>query len=276
MNAKQEYDTSIVIPRCQEEGHILDSVREIYKVMDATNYKFEVIFVDDASTDKTKEKILQIAKEFPDVNYLFHANNTGKGGAIADGAKIASGKYIGHLDIDLEVSADYLPKVLAAMEEGSDIVFIKRKVNFSRSPQYVMRDIAGIIYRSLVKNLLRTPYMDVQSGCKFFRRDALFQLLKQVGSKGWFFDTEILARAHYGNYRIKQIPGFYIRNKKKRSTVKLVCRWNAASERIICVQKKIEERDRKEMILPYQIHFSVILNKKLVGSCLALFHRFAI
>lgn len=214
-------DVSIVIPCYLEEGHILDSTREIYKVMNGTNYSFEIIFVEDAGSDTTREKILQIAKEFPDVKYLFHTKNTGKGMSIADGAKIANGKYIGHLDIDLEVSAEYLPKILAAMEEGCDIAIIKRKIYFSITPQYIIRDIAGVIYRLLVKHLLRTPYMDVQSGCKFFKRDTLLSLIKQIESKGWFFDTALLARAYYCNCQIQQIPGYYIRNKKKKSTVKL-------------------------------------------------------
>ena len=221
MNGQLEYDVSIVIPCYQEEGHILDSAKEIYKVMNGTNYRFEIIFVDDASTDETRTTILLLANKFPDVRYLFHKKNIGKGGAIANGVKIAKGKFIGHLDIDLEVSADYLPEVLSEIEKGNDIVLVKRKVRLSMNPKYILRDIAGIIHRLFVQKLLRIPHTDVQSGCKFFKRDILFSLLDETKAQGWFFDVEIITRAYYQNFQIKQIPGYYIRSKKKKSTVRL-------------------------------------------------------
>lgn len=219
MNERFEYDVSIVIPCYQEEGHILESVKEIYRVMKESKYKFEMIFVEDASTDKTKEKILWITKEFPNTKCLFHEERAGKGGSIAEGARTAKGKFIGHIDIDLEISASYLPKVLSELRNGNDVALLKRKVNFT--PQFILRDVGGVIHRAFVKQLLSIPYTDVQSGCKFFKREILFSLLDKVESKGWFFDVELIAYAYRSNYRIKQIPGFYIRNTKKKSTVKL-------------------------------------------------------
>ena len=215
-------DVSIIIPCYMEEGHIWGNAKEICRVMQGTKYKFELIFVDDKSTDNTREKILEIEKSFPDVRYLFHEKNTGKGGAITGGVKIARGKFIGHLDIDLEVSAEYLPEVLSEMEKDSDIVLIKRKVNFSPNPNHLLRDVAGKIHRLLVNKLLHIPHTDVQSGCKFFRRDAILFLLNKTESQSWFFDVEIMAHAYYRNYRIKQLTGLYVRSKKKKSTVKLL------------------------------------------------------
>src|ERR1051326_888009 len=122
MNVESEYDVSIVIPCYREEKHILDSVKEIYRVMNKTNYRFETIFVEDGSPDRTKEKILEIEKQFPNARHLFHEKNIGKGGSIANGVKMAKGKFIGHIDIDLEISAEYLPDVLVELEKGNDAV----------------------------------------------------------------------------------------------------------------------------------------------------------
>lgn len=239
MNEQLEYDVSIVIPCYQEEEHILDSTTEIYKVMNRTKYKFEIIFVDDASTDKTRELILQIEKNYPDVKYIFHKKNIGKGGSIKDGVKIARGTFVGHLDIDLEVSPEYLPEILSEIEKNNDIVLIKRIVKFSIKPNHIIRDIAGIVNRFLVKNLLQMPSMDVQSGCKFFKHGTLTFLLNQISSTGWFFDIEILARGYYSNYRIKQIPGLYIRNRNKKSTVKLFRDGITQIIKLLAFRKKI-------------------------------------
>jgi len=243
--AEHTFDVSIIVPCYQEEGHILESVQKIYEVMNKTKYKFEIIFVEDSSTDKTKEKILQITNQFTNAKYLLHSENTGKGGSIADGAKIANGKFIGHIDIDLDVSADYIPKLLSELESGSDIAIVKRKVKFNINPYYLIRNAAGIFHRSLVKIMLKTPHMDIQSGCKFFKRDVLSSLLNETKSQGWFFDVEIMTRAFYRNYHIKQIDGFYIRNKKKKSTVKLVADGVKQLKMLVQFSKQLKEEKRK-------------------------------
>ena len=221
MNSSTDFDVSIIIPCFNEEGHILDSIKEIYTVMNGSHYTFEIIFVDDFSTDKTREKIFHISNEFKNVRYLYHEKNTGKGGALKDGARMANGKFIGHIDIDLEVSADYLSTVLTELENGYDIALVKRKVKLTLNPYNTLRDVAGLVHRFYVKNILDIPFTDVQSGCKIFKRDILLSLLDTTKSQGWFFDVELIANACYRNYSLKQISGYYIRNKKKKSTVKL-------------------------------------------------------
>jgi len=215
-------NVSIVIPCYQEEGHLVENTNEIFRIMNSTKYSFEIIFVDDKSTDSTKDKILEIEKARSRVRHIFHEINLGKGSSIAAGAGIAKGKFIGHLDIDLEVSAAYIPALLLELEKGNDVVLIKRKVKFGLNPTFIMRDFAGMIHRTAVQLFLGTPRTDVQSGCKFFRREALLPLLEKTKSPGWFFDVEIMTLAYINSLRIKQIPGYYIRNKKKKSTVKLV------------------------------------------------------
>ena len=218
IHPKKIYDVSIILPCYQEEKHILDSVKEIYKVMNETKYTFEIIFVDDKSTDQTKEKISEIEKVFPNVRTLFHEKNTGKGASITHGAKMARGKFIGHIDIDLEISANYIPLLISELEMGNDIVLVKRKISFG-SAQYLMRVVGGIIHRGFIHILLSIPHTDVQSGCKFFRKEILHSLLGETRSHGWFFDVEVITHAYAHNYRVKQIPGSYIRNKKKKSAL---------------------------------------------------------
>jgi len=217
-----DIDVSIVIPCYQEEDHLIENAGEIVRIMNGTKYSFEIIFVDDKSTDSTKDKILEIEKARSNVRHIFHEINSGKGKSIAAGAGIAKGKFIGHIDIDLEVSAEYIPALLLELEKGNDIVLIKRKVKFGLNPKFIIRDVAGMIHRKAVRLFLGIPQIDVQSGCKFFRREALLPLLEKTKSPGWFFDVEIMTLAYVNGFRIKQIPGYYIRNKKKKSTVKLV------------------------------------------------------
>lgn len=204
-----------------EEGHLLPSVKELYSVMAATHYRFEVIFVDDAGTDRTKELILQIAKEYPDVRYLMHEKNIGRGGSFSDGARISQGKYIGYLDIDLEVSAGYLPYVLKKLENGNDVVIVNRKYSILWTFSFLLRHLSSISYKTLVSLVFNTPAMDTESGFKFFTKESLLFLLGKTTSKKWFFDTEVMVLAHKYNYRIAQIEGMYSKNPEKLSTVRL-------------------------------------------------------
>ena len=106
------YDISIVVPCYQDAPHLRRNVQEIYSLLNKTKYSFEMIFVEDCSKDNTKDVILSIAKDFPNVKCIYHEKNTGRGGAFLDGIKMASGKYVGFLDIDLEVSCVYLLPVI--------------------------------------------------------------------------------------------------------------------------------------------------------------------
>lgn len=209
-------DISIIIPCYNEENHIAENIEAIRTVLSSRNY--EIILVDDKSIDNTRNKIELITGKYSNIYYIFHEKNLGKGAAIASGSKISKGKYILHIDIDLEVSANYITEIISELENGNDIVLVKRKV---RSNFNLLRDISGMTHRWLVKILLQIPNTDVQSGCKGFSRIVFFTLLPKIKSQGWFFDVEMIVHAYRNHFRIKQIKGLYIRDKKKKSSVNL-------------------------------------------------------
>ena len=218
---KIQYDISIVVPCYQEEGHLRKSVEVIYNLLIVTKYKFEVIFVDDCSKDKTRDVILSIVKDFPDTQYLFHRENMGRGGAFLEGVKLARGKYIGFLDIDLEVSHIYLLNVISELENGSDVVIVHRHYALAPSITFIVRHILSVGYKILIHKYLGTPRMDTESGFKFFKRDCILNLSGQIESKRWFFDTEVMVFAHLNKYKIKEVDGLFMRNIGKTTTVKV-------------------------------------------------------
>ncbi|MFH1004264.1 MAG: glycosyltransferase family 2 protein [Bacteroidota bacterium] len=215
------YDISIVVPCYQEEGHLRESVQLIYDLLNKTTYKFEMIFVDDCSKDKTREIILDIINEFPNVKYLFHETNVGRGGTFLDGVKISNGKYVGFLDIDLEISCDYLLKVALELENGCDVVIVRRHYALSFSPIFILRHIISVGYKILLSKYLGIPRMDTETGFKFFRKDCIVKLAEKIENKKWFFDTEVMVLAYFNKYKIKEVDGSFIRKPNKVSTVKI-------------------------------------------------------
>ena len=216
-----ELDVSIVLPCYMEENSIENAVKQIFEVMGKTSYSFELIFVDDASKDKTKEKILKAAFEYPSVHHLLQEKNTGRGKAFINGAEISKGKIIGFLDADMEISPDVLPDVIREIQSGKDVCIVKRNYTIEWSPEFLLRHLASITYKRIAWMLLNIPKLDTETGFKFFRREKLFSLLEKTEAPGWFFDTEIVCLAYYNGMNISQVNGTYKKNWKKNSTVNL-------------------------------------------------------
>lgn len=214
-------DVSIVIPCYQEEKHLQQNVMAIHELLRRTDYKFEMIFVDDCSKDKTRGIILNIAEDFPNVKYIFNETNVGRGGTFLNGVSIARGKYVGFLDIDLEVSCIYLIKVLAELEKGADVVTIRRHYAVAPSPSFILRHILSVGYKYLIQLYLGIPRMDTETGFKFFNRERLLELSDKTHNKKWFFDTEVMVIAHFNKYRIKEVDGLFLRRSDKISTVRV-------------------------------------------------------
>lgn len=216
-----KYDLSIVVPCYNESSILKDSVSELVRFVDQTIYSYEIIFVDDKSSDGTQKLIEQIASGKDNMKWLFHSENIGRGGAVIDGIKIANGDIVGFIDIDLEVHPRYIiPMVIAIKEEGFDMATANRIYR----PNLIgmSRDIASLSYHWFVKFLIKLPLEDTETGFKFFRRKKILPLLDKTKSKGWFWDTEICYFAHVHNMKIKEIPCLFIRRHDKKSSVNFI------------------------------------------------------
>ena len=116
-------DLSLILACYNEEPIIRASVQEILEVLRDTRLDFEIIFVDDYSRDKTRVIIDELIALHCDVSMsrLFHQHNTGRGGAVSDGFRIARGEIVGYIDIDLEVPARYIPVCVQAIRQRADV-----------------------------------------------------------------------------------------------------------------------------------------------------------
>ena len=106
---------SLVLACYNEAPHLKWSVREIIRVMDYSHYSYELIFIDDCSQDDTRRLIQELIDKYShdhNMQLLFHKKNTGRGGAVNDGIKLAKGAIVGFLDIDLAVHPHYIPAML--------------------------------------------------------------------------------------------------------------------------------------------------------------------
>jgi glycosyltransferase involved in cell wall biosynthesis len=215
-------DLTIVVACYNEERLLEHSMSEVFAVLDMLRLRSEVIFVDDASADTTPIVIDRIIAGHPhrQLRKIEHRTNVGRGGTVADGIRAARGRLVGFLDIDLEVHARYIPGCVAVLLGGAQVVTAKRVYNFSwRS---LDRYILSKGYAWLLRRMIALPLADTETGFKFFDRAAILPILEETHDKGWFWDTEIMVRAHWAGLRIVELPALFIRRFDKRSSLRPV------------------------------------------------------
>lgn len=212
-------DFGLVLACYNEAEHFSQSVPEILATLDATRWSYEVVFVDDVSQDETRRLIDECIAAHPRhlLRRVFHDRNTGRGRAVSDGFRATAAPIVGFIDIDLETHARYIPAGILAVAQGAEVVVASRVYNVQL--RSLFRYVLSRGYHWLQNRLLEIPVRDSEAGFKFFRRDRLLPLLDQTRDRGWFWDTEVVVRAHRLGYRITEIPVLFQRRSDKTSTV---------------------------------------------------------
>ena len=119
-------DLSIVIPVFNEVEVLPALLTSLSRVMNAKPYSYEIIFIDDGSTDGTTNLLRHTANESSNVKVLFFSRNFGHQAAITAGLDFASGKAVAVMDADLQDPPELLPEMLTLMEQGYDLVSAQR------------------------------------------------------------------------------------------------------------------------------------------------------
>lgn len=205
---------SIVIPAYNEEYNLRTGVLDsVYDYLGGQKYTWEILFVDDGSTDKT----LKIANEFASKHknfYVMKEPHKGKAGTVTAGVLKARGDIILFTDTDQATPIDQLEKVLPKFDKGFDVVIGSRS---GREGAPILRKIMAYGFSILRYLILRLPYKDTQCGFKAFKKEAarkIFGKLEIFGSKSSTtgasvfagFDLEILYVARKLGYKIVEVP----------------------------------------------------------------------
>lgn len=219
---EQTVEVSVVIP-CYNEGNLLEAnVAKVEAVLSADDRSYELIFVDDKSIDQTREVISTICHNRHNCRTVFNQSNMGRGATFMIGAELAQGKYVGYLDIDLEVSEQFLPAVLKELDMGADVATVYRDYQLKWYPIFLIRALLSRGYKRLVRWYLKLPLKDTETGFKFFRTAAYIRIADECQNQHWFWDTEVMTIAHYKGLDIVEVPGEFIKKKEKVSTVRII------------------------------------------------------
>jgi glycosyltransferase involved in cell wall biosynthesis len=212
-------DLSLVLPCYNEASHFADSIREIVRVLDATELVYEIILIDDGSTDETPQLIRSYlsGQHSKDVRAYFHDVNIGHGATVAEGIRESRSTYVGFIDINLETPPQFVPAALdPLMRHKADMVVGDRRT--VRPLDAPLRLVMSRVYRWLASQLLHTDSLDTAAGFKFFRRNLILPVLDELQDPDWFWDTEITVVARAKGLRTYSLPVTYCQDLTKQST----------------------------------------------------------
>lgn len=211
-------DLSLILPCYNEGPTFVSSTEKIIKSLKGVNW--EIIFVEDKSDDDTRLKVESLVKNLGRTKAIYHSKNMGRGKSVADGIRASRANICGYVDVDCEISPSYINLFVKEIRSGSDLVVGKRY--YEKGWKSMHRVIASLLYSSLVKWILKLPIDDTEAGYKFFNKSMINKIIKKVEDPGWFWDTEICARAYAAGLNISQVPVLFIRRPEKKSTVKII------------------------------------------------------
>lgn len=136
---------------------------------EATADDYEIIVIDDGSTDRSRELLRALAKQYPRLRLVFHEQNRGYGGALRSGFQAATKDLVFYTDGDAQYDVFELRKLLTAVQEGVDVV---NGYKIRRSDPWY-RGVIGTIYADLMRTLFRFRVRDVDCDFRVIRRSAL-------------------------------------------------------------------------------------------------------
>jgi len=214
-------DLSLAIPCYNEEPHLRESAQALVEVLDSTRWEYEIVFVDDGSRDRTREVIRELCAANPRCRYVFHEKNRGRGGAFKTGFAATTGRVTGFIDIDLEVPALYIPPLVNLIESHGVDVATGHRHYLMRQTHALHRIVLSFGYRLILRMGVGLRARDSETGIKFFKRATAGPIVLASESDGWFFDTEVMARAELAELKTHELPVLFRRRWDKQSTVRL-------------------------------------------------------
>ena len=185
---------SVVMPLYNEGAHITSNVAQTVGVLRMLG-PFEIILVNDGSSDNSGEEIARLAAQYPGEVISLQLSRSGKGEALRRGAQGARGDFVVFIDADLDLPPEQILFFVAIQRVKKADAVIGSKMHPDSTVDYpLIRRVYSLGYFLLVKFLFGLPVRDTQTGLKLVRRELLLAALEKTESRGFTLDLELLVR----------------------------------------------------------------------------------
>lgn len=199
---------SVVLPAYNEERAIERALDAVTGHLAAREHCYEIVVVDDGSTDRTAELVSTIAGRDARVRLVRSAHNRGKGHAVREGVLASHGDIVVFLDVDLSTPVDTLDRVWPVLAQGAQVVVGSRRMAGSEIEvhQGRVREMLGDMFRRITRWLLDIPVSDLTCGFKAFTGPEGRALFRRVTLSDWSFDVEVLVAAVEAGLDVRDVP----------------------------------------------------------------------
>lgn len=199
---------SIVVPAFNEERRLPATLARLANELDdVIGGDWEVVVVDDGSTDRTGDLARDQAAATDRIRVVSHHPNRGKGAALARGFAEARLPHVFFMDADAPVPLDTIARFRDLLA-GADVVAGTRRAAGAAidRPQPIARRIAARSYLAVLRAMGLAAGSDPQCGAKLLRRDRLDEVVRATAATGYAFDVELLVRTRAAGLSVIEAP----------------------------------------------------------------------
>lgn len=195
---------SVVIPMYNEEENVIKTLTEVNNVLENFN-EYEIIIVDDGSTDKTSSLINRVLSSNSNIILLKHPVNMGMGRALRTGFEKTDGEVIVTIDADLSYDPNYIPKLIEGLDTSTDIVLGSQYMDGGKTENIQpLRLFISKTANKLVGYAMADNLSTVTGVLRAYRKEVLDSI--ELDSDGTEINPEIISKAKAVGFNIKEIP----------------------------------------------------------------------
>ncbi|RFU40087.1 glycosyltransferase family 2 protein [Actinomadura logoneensis] len=169
---------TIVLPCYNEQDHVLDEVERITKAMDNSGMAYELLAVDDCSTDDTLARLREAAPRFPSMKVVAFRHNSGSGTVRRIGTQQARGDIVVWTDADMTYPNERIPELVAMLDQDASIDQVVGARTSEEGTHKLLRVPAKWFIRKVAERLTNTRIPDLNSGLRAFRREVSLPYLR--------------------------------------------------------------------------------------------------
>ncbi len=211
---------TIILPCYNEEGHVVAEVERIARAMDDSGYSYELLAIDDGSTDQTLAKLHEAAPRFPQLEVVPMPRNGGSGVVRRIGTQRARGEIVAWTDADMTYPNERIPELVRVLEKDPMVDQVVGARTSEQGTYKLLRVHAKWLIRKFAERLSGRRIPDLNSGMRVFRREVALPYLRLL-PPGFSCVTTITLAFLSNNHEIQYVPIEYAQ-RAGRSKFKFV------------------------------------------------------
>ncbi|GAB2493276.1 glycosyltransferase family 2 protein [Nocardiopsis aegyptia] len=196
---------TIVLPCFNEEEHVIDEVKRICAAMDASDHTYELLAVDDASTDDTLARLRDAEAHYPHMRIIAFGHNGGSGTVRRIGSQRARGEYVVWTDADMSYPNERIPELVSILDDEPGVDQVVGARTQEMGTHKALRVPAKWAIRKIAESLTNTRIPDLNSGLRVFRRDVARPYLRLL-PPGFSCVTTITLAFLSNQHPVKYVP----------------------------------------------------------------------